>query len=78
MFGTLGFTEILMIGGVIAVLFGAKNIPKMGRYIGSGIREFKAGVKDVGTALQEPVDEVKETLREVKRDLVDVEREARK
>lgn len=40
-FGTLGFTEILIILLIIVILFGAKKIPELMRGLGTGIKEFK-------------------------------------
>ncbi len=46
MFG-LGTPEILLIGVVILVLFGAKKIPEMMQGFGKGIKEFKKATGDV-------------------------------
>ena len=40
MFG-LGTTELLVIGGILFVLFGAKRLPEIGKGLGGAIREFK-------------------------------------
>lgn len=40
MFG-LGTTEILLIILVVAVLFGARRLPELGRGLGQGLRGFK-------------------------------------
>jgi sec-independent protein translocase protein TatA len=48
MFG-LGTGEIIFIGVLILILFGANKIPEFARGLGKGIREFKdaaAGVKE--------------------------------
>lgn len=42
----LGSTEILVIGGVVLVLFGAGAIPKFARSLGRARKEFEAGVAD--------------------------------
>ena len=39
----LGSTEILVIGVVILVLFGARAIPKFARSLGQARKEFEAG-----------------------------------
>jgi sec-independent protein translocase protein TatA len=39
--------EILIIGLVILVFFGAKKIPEFMKGIGKGVREFKDGVKEL-------------------------------
>jgi len=43
MFG-LGLTEILVIGLIIALLFGARRLPELGSGLGKAIKNFKAGV----------------------------------
>ena len=45
--GGVGFQEILLIGLVILVFFGAKKIPDFMKGLGKGVREFKEGVKEV-------------------------------
>lgn len=37
----IGFKEILLIGLIIILLFGAKKIPELMRGLGKGMREFK-------------------------------------
>ena len=41
MFG-LGTTELLVIMGVILLVFGPKQIPKMMKSLGSGIKEMRS------------------------------------
>ena len=43
MFG-LGFTEILIIVLIVALLFGARRLPELGSGLGKAIKNFKAGV----------------------------------
>ena len=45
--GGIGMQEILLIGLVILVFFGAKKIPDFMKGLGKGIREFKDGVKEI-------------------------------
>lgn len=40
MFG-LGTTELLVIGGILFILFGAKRLPEIGKGLGGALREFK-------------------------------------
>ena len=40
MFG-LGTTELLVIGGILVFIFGAKKLPEIGKGLGGAIREFK-------------------------------------
>ncbi len=41
----LGFFEILILGVVVVLLFGAKKLPDIGRGLGQGIRNFKGEMK---------------------------------
>lgn len=41
MFGSLGLWEILLIVAVIALLFGGKKLPQLGKGLGEGITNFK-------------------------------------
>jgi sec-independent protein translocase protein TatA len=49
----VGFQEILLIGVLVLVLFGAKKVPEFMKGLGKGIREFKDGVKDVKNQIDE-------------------------
>ena len=41
----VGFTEWVIIGLAIALFFGASKLPKLGKGLGEGIRNFKKGIK---------------------------------
>lgn len=41
----IGMTEWLIIGAAILLLFGATKLPKLGRGLGEGLRNFKKGIK---------------------------------
>ena len=56
MFG-LGGTEIVIILVVALLLFGAKNLPQLGRSLGQGIREFKSGVSEVKTDIEKSLED---------------------
>jgi sec-independent protein translocase protein TatA len=43
----LGMQELLLIGLVILVFFGARKIPEFMKGLGKGVREFKDGIKEV-------------------------------
>jgi sec-independent protein translocase protein TatA len=45
--GGIGMQELLVIGLIILVFFGAKKIPEFMKGIGKGVREFKDGIKEV-------------------------------
>jgi len=44
----IGMQELLLILLIILILFGAKKVPELARGFGSGVREFKKAVKEVG------------------------------
>lgn len=43
----LGMQEMLLIGLVILIFFGARKIPEFMKGLGRGVREFKDGIKEV-------------------------------
>ncbi len=45
MFGTLGIWEILGILILVALLFGGKKLPELGKGLGEGIKNFKDSFK---------------------------------
>jgi len=47
MFG-LGTTELIIIGIILLLIFGAKRLPDIGKGIGGAIREFRKVKKDIG------------------------------
>lgn len=44
----LGWTEILLIGGIALLVFGPNKLPSLGRSMGEAIRGFKKGISDDG------------------------------
>jgi len=44
--GMFGTQEIILIAIVVILMFGAKKIPQLMRGVGSGIKEFKDGMKE--------------------------------
>lgn len=53
--GNLGLTEILLIGVVLLLLFGPSQLPKLGRSLGEGIREFKKAGREISDAIKDDV-----------------------
>ncbi len=54
MFG-MGPWEIVLILVVVLLVFGAKRIPEIAQSLGKGITEFKRGVKDVQSEIENNV-----------------------
>lgn len=48
MFG-LGTTELLIVGGVILLLFGAPKLPQLGGSMAAAIKNFKKGLNEDST-----------------------------
>jgi len=57
MFGSLGIWEIILIVVVIALLFGGKKLPELGKGLGQGIKNFKKAVKGEDKDEEEHKDE---------------------
>lgn len=55
--GRIGVPELVFIGLVIILLFGAKKLPEIGSALGKAIREFKRAGNDVK-------DEAEDTLED--------------
>lgn len=50
MFGSIGLLEVVALGLVVAILFGARRIPDLLGGLGKGIREFRRGLSGEGDA----------------------------
>ena len=48
MFGTLGLPELLIILAIVILIFGVNKLPRLGKGLGEGIRNFKDSVKTGG------------------------------
>lgn len=44
MFGPIGVTELLIILVIIVILFGVNKLPRLGKGLGEGIRNFKDSI----------------------------------
>ena len=45
MFGTLGLPELLILLAIVVLIFGVNKLPRLGKGLGEGIRNFKDSVK---------------------------------
>lgn len=55
--GGMGMQELLVIGLVVLIFFGAKKIPEFMRGLGKGAREFKEGMNSVRKDLDDEDDQ---------------------
>lgn len=51
MFGSLGFTELILILFIVLIIFGAGKLPQLGEGVGKAIKGFKKSVQEA-----EPLD----------------------
>jgi sec-independent protein translocase protein TatA len=42
--GGIGITELLVVLAIVLVLFGGRRLPRLGRDLGAGMREFKDSI----------------------------------
>jgi sec-independent protein translocase protein TatA len=49
----LGTTEIIVIGVLVLILFGAKKVPDLMKGVGTGIREFKRASREVHDQIEQ-------------------------
>lgn len=45
----LGWQELVLIALLVMLIFGAKRVPEIFRSLGSGVNEFKKGLKEGAT-----------------------------
>ncbi len=62
MFGSIGFSEIMVLFVIALLIFGPRKLPEIARSVGQAMREFKKAGEEVSRSLEEPVDEVRERL----------------
>jgi sec-independent protein translocase protein TatA len=61
----IGHWELILLGVVLLLLFGSKQVPQIGRSLGRGMREFKQTVglvdprEDLRRAMEAPEDETR-------------------
>jgi sec-independent protein translocase protein TatA len=45
MFGSLGVPELLIILAIVILIFGVNKLPRLGKGLGEGIKNFKDSIK---------------------------------
>jgi len=63
MLGTLGGTEIFVIGIVAILLFGATKVPEMAKALGRSVGEFKKGKTEVDMEIKDLTKDLKEASK---------------
>ena len=63
MFG-LGTNELIIIGVIIFIIFGAKRLPEIGKGLGGAIREFRQVKKDIAPEKPSSQDETEKNKPE--------------
>jgi len=53
MFSGIGVPEVLIIGLVILLFFGARRIPELARGIGQGINEFRKASEEIKKEIEQ-------------------------
>jgi len=53
MLGQLGWPELLLLLAVVLLIFGVGRVSKIGRELGTGIREFREGLAGNGDKSEE-------------------------
>jgi len=53
MFGNIGMPELLVILLICLLVFGAGKLPEIGRSFGKTISEFKKGMKEISSGMEE-------------------------
>jgi sec-independent protein translocase protein TatA len=46
LFRNIGWTELLLIAVIILLIFGGRRIPELMRGLGSGLKEFRKGMRE--------------------------------
>ena len=62
MFGSLGLPELLILLAIVVLIFGVNKLPRLGKGLGEGIRNFKDSVRSDSKA--EDHDTAEESPRE--------------
>lgn len=64
MFGSIGFTELMVLFVIALLIFGPRKLPEIARSVGQAMREFKKAGEEVTRSIEEPVDDLRERLQQ--------------
>jgi TatA/E family protein of Tat protein translocase len=62
MFGSIGFSEIMVLLIIALLIFGPRKLPEIARSVGQAMREFKKAGEEVTRSFEEPLDELRDDL----------------
>ena len=65
MFAMLGWMEMVVIGLVVLLFFGAKRLPEIFKGMGQGIKEFKKATREVNDDFQRSIEQDEPPPRKV-------------
>lgn len=68
MFGSIGFTELVVIFTLALIIFGPRKLPELGKSLGKGIAEFKRASNELKSTWEEEV-RIEEMKKSVSIDL---------
>ena len=61
MFQNFGLQELILIFVIVLIIFGPKNLPKIGQALGKSIREFKNATHGLSKDLEDDQEEKKQS-----------------
>ncbi len=64
MFSSIGIPGLLIIGGIVVLLFGAKRIPELADGLGKGLKKFKDAQNELEKSIEAPTEIVKKIEHE--------------
>ena len=59
MFSSIGIPGLLIIGGIVVLLFGAKRIPELADGLGKGLKKLKNAQNDLEKSIEAPTEIIK-------------------
>ncbi len=75
MFGSLGMPEIMLIFVVALILFGPRQMPKIGKSLGKALAEFRRASNEFKRTIEDEV--AASDLEEVRKDIEEIREVAR-
>ncbi len=64
MFHNFGLQELILLLVIVLIIFGPKNLPKIGQALGKSIKEFRKASRDIKKEFEDEEEEDDEEQRE--------------